>query len=162
MGFSRQEYWSGLPLPTSVWDECNCVVVWTFFGIAFLWGWNENWPFPLLWHIECSTSKASSFRIWNSSNGISSPPLALFIVMLSKAHLSSHSRVSGSRWVITPSALLTIPKPLTVWITTSCGKLFKRGEYHIWPASWEICMQVKKKQLELNLGQQTGSKLGKE
>ena len=33
----------------SVWDECNCVVVWTFFGITFLWDWNENWPFPVLW-----------------------------------------------------------------------------------------------------------------
>ena len=98
---------------TSVWDECNCVVVWAFFGIAFLWDWNENWPFPVLWpcwvfqicwHIECSTFTASSFRIWNSSTGIPSPPLALFVVMLSKAHLTSHSRMSGSRWiwVITP------------------------------------------------------------
>ena len=33
----------------SVWDECNCAVVWAFFGIAFLWDWNENWPFPILW-----------------------------------------------------------------------------------------------------------------
>ena len=33
----------------SVWDECNCAVVWTFFGIAFLWDWNENWSFPVLW-----------------------------------------------------------------------------------------------------------------
>ena len=33
----------------NVWDECNCVVVWAFFGIAFLWDWNENWPFPVLW-----------------------------------------------------------------------------------------------------------------
>ena len=33
----------------SVWDECNCVVVWTFFAIAFLWDWNENWSFPVLW-----------------------------------------------------------------------------------------------------------------
>ena len=32
-----------------VWDECNCAVVWTFFGVAFLWDWNENWPFPVLW-----------------------------------------------------------------------------------------------------------------
>ena len=32
-----------------MWDECNCAVVWTFFGIAFLWDWNENWPFPVLW-----------------------------------------------------------------------------------------------------------------
>ena len=34
---------------TSMWEECNCVVVWAFFGIAFLWDWNENWPFPVLW-----------------------------------------------------------------------------------------------------------------
>ena len=34
---------------TRVWDECNCVVVWAFFGIVFLWNWNENWPFPVLW-----------------------------------------------------------------------------------------------------------------
>ena len=33
---------------TSVWDECNCAVVWTFFGIALLWDWNENWPFLVL------------------------------------------------------------------------------------------------------------------
>ena len=34
---------------TSVWEECNCAVIWAFFGIAFLWDWNENWPFPVLW-----------------------------------------------------------------------------------------------------------------
>ena len=34
---------------TSVWDECNCVAVWAFFCIAFLWDWNENWPFPVIW-----------------------------------------------------------------------------------------------------------------
>ena len=79
---------------TRVWDECNCVVVWAFFGISFLWDWNENWPFPICWHIECSTFTASSFRIWNSSTGVPSPPLALFVVMLSKAHLTSHSRMS--------------------------------------------------------------------
>ena len=33
----------------SMWNECNCVVMWTFFGIAFLWDWNETWPFPVLW-----------------------------------------------------------------------------------------------------------------
>ena len=67
------------------------------------------WVFQICWHIECSTftasSTASSYRIWNSSTGIPSPPLALFIGMLSKAHLTSHSRMSGSRWVITPSWL---------------------------------------------------------
>ena len=61
------------------------------------------------------------------------------------------------------SALLTTPKPLTMWITTNCGKFLKRWEYQTtWPASWEICMQVRKQQLELDMEQQTGSKLGKE
>jgi len=60
------------------------------------------WVFQICWHIECSTFTASSFRIWNSSTGIPSPPLALFVVMLPKAHLTSHSRMSGSRSVITP------------------------------------------------------------
>ena len=36
-----------------VWDQCNCVVLWTFFGVAFLWDWNENWPFPALWPLLC-------------------------------------------------------------------------------------------------------------
>ena len=95
----------------SVWDECNCVVVLAFFGITFLWDWNENSHFPVLWpllsfpNLLCSTFTASSFRIWNSSTGIPSPSLALFIVMLPMAHLTSHSRMSGSRWVITPSWL---------------------------------------------------------
>ena len=77
---------------TSMWDECNWTIVWAFFGIAFLWDWNENcpfqscghcWVFQICWHIECSTFTASSFRIWNSSTAIPSPPLALFVVMLS-------------------------------------------------------------------------------
>ena len=60
-------------------------------------------------------------------------------------------------------ALLTTPNPLTVWITTNRGKFLKRWEY--WttsPASFETCMQVKKQQLELDMEQQTVSKLGKE
>ena len=57
------------------------------------------------------------------------------------------------------SALLTMPKPLTVWITINCGKFWKRWECQItWPASWEIYMQVRKQQLELDMQQQTGSK----
>ena len=61
------------------------------------------------------------------------------------------------------SALLTTPKPLTVWITINCGKFLKRWEYQTsWPAPWEICMQVKKQRLELDMEQQTGSKSGQE
>ena len=97
---------------TSLWDECKCEVVRTLFGIAFLWDWNKNWPFPVLWPLLSFTNLLAYwvwhfhsiiFQVWNSSTGISSPPLALFVVMLSKARLTSHSRMSGSRWVITPS-----------------------------------------------------------
>ena len=57
------------------------------------------------------------------------------------------------------SALLTMPKPSTVWITINCGKFWKRWKYQTtWPASWEMCMQIRKQQLELNMEQQTGSK----
>ena len=61
------------------------------------------WVFQIYRCIKCSTFTASSFRIWSSSTGIPSPPLALFVVMLPKAHLTLDSRTSGSSWVITPS-----------------------------------------------------------
>ena len=89
----------------SVWDECNCAIVWAFFGIGMktelFQSCGHCWVFQICWHIECSTLTASYFRIWNSSTGIPSPPLALFIVMLPKAQLTSHCSMSGSRWVIT-------------------------------------------------------------
>ena len=97
----------------SMWNECNCAVVWTFFGIAFGIGVKTDlfqscghcWVLQICWHVECSTLTASSFRIWNSSAGIPSPPLALFVVMQTKTHLISHSKMSGSTQVITPSWL---------------------------------------------------------
>ena len=51
---------------------------------------------------ECSTFIASSFRIWNSSAEIPSPPIALFVLILPKIHLTLHSKLAGSRWVTTP------------------------------------------------------------
>ena len=78
------------------------------------WDWNENWPFPVLWplwifqicwHTECSTFTASSFRILNSSTAAASPPLALLKVMLPRTHLTLYPRMSGARWVTTPSWL---------------------------------------------------------
>ena len=76
--------------------------------------------------------------------------------------VGSLKKQENSRKTFT-SALLTMPKPLTVWITTKCGKFLKEmGNQTTWPASWEICMQVKKQQLELDMEQQTGSKSGKE
>ena len=57
------------------------------------------------------------------------------------------------------SALLTMQEALTVWITINYGKFWKRWEYQTtWPASWETYMQVRKQKLELDMGQQTGSK----
>ena len=94
----------------SMWNECNSLVLNILWLCPSL-GWNENWPFPVLWplpsfqicwHIECGTLAAASFRIWNSSARILSPPLALFVVMFPSAYLTSHSRMPGSRWVTTP------------------------------------------------------------
>ena len=80
----------------SVWNKRNFMVLWTFFGIAFFvleWklifsSCGNFWVFQICWRIECSTFTATSFRIWNSSAEIPSPPLALFLVMLPKAHLT--------------------------------------------------------------------------
>ena len=58
--------------------------------------------FKICWHIEGSIFTASRFMIWNSTTGISSLPLALFIVMVPKVHLTLHSRMSDSGWVIIP------------------------------------------------------------
>ena len=72
-------------------------------------------------------------------------------------------RKQGNSRKTSTSASLTMLKPLTVWITTKCGKFLKRWEYQTtWPASWETCVQVKKQQLESDMEQHTGSKLGKE
>ena len=85
----------------NTWNVCNCAVVWTFFVIAlFGIGMKSDifqscghcWVFQISWNIECNTFTALSFRIWNSSTGIPSPPLVLFVVMLPKDHLISHSR----------------------------------------------------------------------
>ena len=77
-------------------------------------------------------------------------------------------QIANIRWIMEKarefqktsiSALLTMPKPLTVWITINCGKFWKRWEYQTtWPASWKAYMQVRKQQLELDMEQQTGSK----
>ena len=73
--------------------------------------------------------------------------------------ISGSSKKQESSWKSSISALLTMPKPLTEWITINCGKFFKKWEYQTtWPASWETYMQVRKQQLELDMEQQTGSK----
>ena len=94
-------------------------------------------------------------------------PTSMFKLVLEKAEepeiklpiSAGSSKKQESSRKTSLSALLTTPKPLTVWITINCGKFWKRWEYQTtWPASWEICMQVRKQQLELDMEQQTGSK----
>ena len=80
----------------------------------------------------------------------------------------TRDQIANNRWIkkkqessrkTSISALLTMPKPLTVWLTINCGKFWKRWEYQTtWPASWETYMQFRKQQLELDMEQQTGSK----
>ena len=89
----------------SMWNEHNCTIVWTFFDITLLRDYNKNWLFPVPWlllnFINLLTYR-SSLRICISSAGIPLLPLALFTVILPKAHLTSYSRMSGSWWVTTP------------------------------------------------------------
>ena len=84
----------------------------------------------------------------------------------------TRDQIANIRWIMEKArefqkniyfCLLTMLKPLTVWITINCGKFWKRWEYQTtWPAFWENCMQVKKQQLEPDMEQWTDSKLGKE
>ena len=94
----------------------------------------------------------------------------MFKLVLEKAEEPEIKLPTSARWLkkqessrkTSISALLTMPKPLTVWITINCGKFWKRWEYQTTlPASSEICMQVKKQQLEPDM-EQTRSKLEKE
>ena len=115
----------------SIWNNCNCAVVWTFLDIVLLWYWNEKWPFPVLWPLLSFPNLLaywvqhfhSIFRIWNSSAGIPSPPVALFVVNLPKAHLTLCCRISGSSWVITPSRLSVSLRPFLYSSSVYCCHL---------------------------------------
>ena len=118
-------------------------------------------------HLTCYQSNFSK-QIFNSTWTVKSH---MFKLDLEKAEepeielptsVGSLKKQETSRKTST-SALLITPKPLTVWIATNCGKFFKRWEEQTTlPAFWEICMQVKKQQLELDMEQQNSSRLGKE
>ena len=118
--------WGILSITLLAWEMSTIVDVnvGTFFGISLFWDWNENWPFPVLWPLLnfpnfltywCSSFTSSTIRMLNSSAGIPSPPLALLVVMLPRAHLTSHSRMSGSRWVITLSWLYRSLRPFFLY-----------------------------------------------
>ena len=145
--------------------------------------WVQNWkrsvfiPIPKKGNVkECSdyrtiafishASKCSKFFKPGLSNTWT-VNLQMFKLVLEKAEepeiklptSSASSKKQESYRKTSISALLTMPKPLTVWITINCGKFWKRWEYQTTcPAFWETCMQVRKQQLELDMEQQTGSK----
>ena len=98
--------WRILSITLLAW-EMSTIVWWFehFFSSVLLENWDGDWSFLVLchcwifqivWHIECSTQIASSFRILNSSAGIPLPLLVLLTAVLPKAHLTSHSRMFDS------------------------------------------------------------------
>ena len=92
----------------------------------------------------------------------------MFKLVLEKAEGGTRDQLANIRWIIEKArefqkniyfCFIDYAKPLTVWITTNCGKFWKRWEYqNTWPTAWETYMQVRKQQLELDMEQQTGSK----
>ena len=102
--------------------------------------------FHVCWHIECSTIKASSFRIWNSSAGVPSSPLALLIVRIPKAHLTSHSKTSGSRWGITLSWLSRSIRPFlyssSVYFSFQFSSVNSLSHVRLFVAPWTAAHQA--------------------
>ena len=134
----------------------------------------SNYPtIALISHASKVMLKILQVRLWKYMNR----ELEVFKLGLEKAEVpeiklpasvGSQNKQETSRKTSTSASLIML-KPLAVWITTNCGKFFRRWEYQTtWPASWEICKQVKKQQLELDMKQRTGNfpnfpfKLGKE
>ena len=183
MGFSRQEYWSGLPFP-SPGDLPNP-------GIK---------PRSPALEADALTSEPPGKTIPKKGNGkkklnycttahISCPSKVMLKILQTRCQQCMNHEIpdvqAGFRkrrgtkgqianicwiienarefWKTSISVVLTTPKPLTVWTTTNCGTFLKRWGYQTTlSASWEICITVKKQQLELDMVKQTGFKLGKE
>ena len=184
MGFSRQEYWSGLPFPSSG-DLSNPEIeprsaLWADALPSKPPGKNVSVfiPIPKKGNAkECSNyctialiSQASKVmlkilhaRLQQYMNRELPDVQADF-----RKGRGTSNQIANISWIIIKarefqktsiSALLTMPKPLTVWITINCGKFWKRWDYQTtWPAPWETSMKVRKQQLELDMEQQTGSK----
>ena len=76
----------------SMWNDCNCAVVWTFFGIALLWYGNENWPFPVLWPLLNFPNFPGGTRNDFSSPGVLHGQRSATRVILEIVHLRLHPR----------------------------------------------------------------------
>ena len=154
VGFSRQEYWSGLPFPSPVGHILSDLSTMT----------HQSWIASRVWlsFIELML-KILQARLQQYVNR-EIPDVQAGC----RKGRGTRDQIANIRWIMEKArefqkniyfCFLTMPKPLTVCITINRGKFFKRWEYQtIWPASWETCMQVRKQQLELDMEQQTGSK----
>ena len=131
-----------------------------------------RWGYILPLKLPNSTEIITKYFCSSTSKRISEIYLSLYLLPLiivfpfpletSTVLPLDHQKCKSSRKT-SLSALLSTQKILTMWITTDCVKFLKRWEYQTTlPASWEICMKVKKLQLEPDMEQQIGSKLGKE
>ena len=122
------------------------------------------WSFLVIYHMLAKLCSKFSKPGFNSTWTVNFQMFKLDLEKAGEPEIKLPTSIGSSKkqessGKTSTSALLTTPKPLTVWITTNCGKFWKRWEYQTtWPASWEICMQVRKQQLEPNVEQQTGSK----
>ena len=121
------------------------------------------------WAAICGVAQSQTRLMWLSSSSSNTWTMnfRMFKLVLEKAEepeiklpTSTGSLTNQESYrKISIFTLLTMPKPLTMWITINCGKFWKRWEYQTtWSASWEICMQVRKQQLETDMEQQTASK----
>ena len=179
LGFSRQEHWSGLPFPSPMHESEKWK--WSHSVVSNCSRPQGLQPTRLLRPCDYpnkSTRVGCHCLFWHASK-------VMFKILQARLqqymnhelpHVQAGSRkgrgtrdqIVNIQWIIKKGrefqkniycASLTMPKSLTVWITTNCGKFCKRWEYHTTlPASWEICMQVRMQQLELDMEQQTGSK----
>ena len=147
--------------------------------------WPQDWkisvfiPFPKKGNAkECSnyctialTSHASKVMLKSSKPGFNSRWTVNFQIQAGFGKdRGTRDQIANIHWITEKvrefqknTCFMTTPKPLTVWLTRNCGTFLKRWEYQTTlPASWEICMQVKKQQLEPDIEKQTDSKSRKE
>ena len=141
----------GYPLQCS-WASFVAQLVKNLPAMQKTWVWSLDWEDPL------KKGKAT-----HSSSLACTDPLRRVGKKSMGGLGSSRDQNASIHWIIEKArefqkniyfCWLTTPKPMTMWITTNCGKFLKRWEYQTTlPASWEICMQVKKQQLELDIEQ---------
>ena len=112
---------------TSVWDECNLSILWDWLSLGLQWKLTFSSPVATAEFSKFAgifSAALSQHHLLGFETGIPSPPLALFLVMIPEAHLTSHSRMPGSRWVITPSWLSVSLRPFCTALLCILPALF--------------------------------------